>query len=260
MVRKTADVTASAIQGWLNTLGTSPGGKKRFLLTDSGGEFVNNKVKRLMRENNFKFEQAQNINKVAIVERVNKSIQVLIYKYLTDRGEVRYLDKLGALVQGYNNRKHRTLEYLTPNEADDPKNEIRVRSIHMARYAKINEKRTKRSKFKIGDKVRVKTYALAPSSARRAYLQQFHGEYYLIRNINRRMPITMYELQSMDSGLDFEGGFYANELQLIRGDTFKIEKILRSRGQGDRKEVRVKWQFFGPQHNSWVKASDILEV
>ena len=66
--------------------------------------------------------------------------------------------------------------------------------------------------FKVGDMVRVKTEAKAPSKARRAYAEQFHRELYTITGINRRMPVIMYELKHVDSGEDVEGGFYANEL------------------------------------------------
>lgn len=260
--RKTGVATSSAFEDWFEEMDKEPGWAtlSRSILTDSGKEFLNQWVRGLMTRKGVRMEQAKNIHKAAIVERVNKSLQVLIYKYLTDRGETRYLDVLPSLVKTYNNRKHRSLNYMSPNEADATENQIIVRSIHLARYAKINTHRTKKNytKFKIGDRVRIKTDAKAPSSARRAYLQQFHGEYFVVEKINRRMPIIMYELKSMDTEEQIEGGFYANEMGHVRGDTFKIDKILETKGRGRKKKHLVQWKHFSSKWNSWVNDSDMI--
>lgn len=261
--RKTAEATKDGLLVWLNSM---PNDKPESFLSDSGKEFTNRLVLNLMRERNIRMVQSKNIHKAAIAERVNKSIQVLIYKYLTNHGVVRYIDVLPEIVSTYNNRKHRSLDYMTPNEADKIKNQMKVRSIHIMKYGKlatIKKKRIMRgrkNKFKIGDTVRIKTYAQAPSSARRAYLQQFHGELFTISDINSRLPITMYEIKSMDTEETVSGGFYANELTRIRGDTFKIERIIRTRGKGVRKEYLVRWKYFGPQWDSWVKAEDMVNI
>lgn len=260
--RKTGVATATALEDWFTEMEQEPGWSttSRSFLTDSGKEFLNQLVRDLMTRKGMRMEQAKNIHKAAIVERVNKSLQVLIYKYLTDRGETKYLDVLSSLVKTYNNRKHRSLNYLSPNEADTPENQVIVRSIHLTRYAKINNRRTKKNyvKFKIGDTVRIKTHANAPSSARRAYLQQFHGEYFVVVKINRRMPIIMYEIKSMDTEEEIEGGFYANEMVPVRGDTFKIDKILETKGRGRKKKHLVQWKHFSSRWNSWVKDSDMV--
>ena len=267
--RKTGKETASALRAWFeNALADEDEDDRRSFLTDSGKEFLNAEVRSLMREKGVRMYQAKNVNKAAIVERVNKSLQILIYKYLTDSGEARYLDVLPRLVSGYNNRKHSTLNNFTPNEADLERNEIRTRAIHTNRYANILMKsrkkrgkrpRTKRkeSRFAVGDRVRIKTLAKAPSSARRSYLQQFHGEYFEIERVDLRMPVTMYWLRSMNTEELIEGGFYANEMTHVRGDTFKIDEIIRTRGRGAKREYFVRWKHFSPRWNSWVKADDV---
>ena len=267
--RKTGKETASALRAWFeNALADEEEDDRRSFLTDSGKEFLNAEVRSLMREKGVRMYQAKNVNKAAIVERVNKSLQILIYKYLTDSGEARYLDVLPRLVSGYNNRKHSTLNNFTPNEADLERNEIRTRAIHTNRYANILMKsrkkrgkrpRTKRkeSRFAVGDRVRIKTLAKAPSSARRSYLQQFHGEYFEIERVDLRMPVTMYWLRSMNTEELIEGGFYANEMTHVRGDIFKIDEIIRTRGRGAKREYFVRWKHFSPRWNSWVKADDV---
>jgi len=261
LLRKTASDTTNGLRSWLASMTDE---KPESLLTDSGKEFVNKQVKKLMHEHGIELIQSRNVHKAAIVERVNKSIQILIYKYLTDRGEVRYLDVLPQLITTYNDRKHRSLQYMTPNEADDPNNEILIRSIQLSRYAAINKKGRKksanaRSKFEIGDSVRIKSLSSGVSNARRAYVQQFHGEYFEITKVSHRMPVTMYELKSLDSGENIEGGFYASELVAVRGNVFKIERIIRTKGKGRNKKHLIRWQHFGPQWDSWEKTSDIVD-
>lgn len=259
--RKTGLDTSQSIQAWLNEI-NAPNcfASDPFLLVDSGKEFWNRHVQDTLSHVGLELRQAKNIVKAAICERVNKSLQVLIYKYLTHSGETRYIDKLPSLVNTYNNRKHRSLKYLTPNQADNPMNAPTVRSVHLLRYSKINEKRHKKPKYRVGDKVRVKTYAKAPSSARRAYLQQFHGEIFEIERIATRMPIPFYYLKSLNTEDSIEGGFYANELSKIEGNTFKIEKILRTKGRGAQKKHLVKWKHFDEKWNSWILASAIQNV
>ena len=206
---------------------------------------------------NVKHDVTQNVVKCAVAERCNKSLQVLIYKYLTERGETRYIDALPNLVKTYNNRPHRTLQQHSPNFADKKGNELLIRSFHAQRYALRHKRGGRKIKFSTGDRVRVKTYGTGISTVRRAYLQQFKGELFTVTAINKTLPVPMYNIKSMDTEDDILGGFYANELQRVRGDTFKIEKILRRRGTGNREELFVKWKYFGPRWNSWVKVTDL---
>lgn len=255
--RKTGVQTRNALSAWLRAMNSQDSFPKS-ILTDSGKEFLNAPVRELMRANSVTMMQAKNINKAAIVERANKSLQIIIYKYLTEKGEAKYIDVLPLLVQTYNKRAHRTLQHFSPNAADDEKNEVKIRSIHLQRYQKINAKRKKtKPPFEKGNTVRIKTYATGVSSARRAYLQQFKGELFKIINVRLRMPVVMYELRSMNDEEAVEGGFYSNELVRVQGDIFQVEKILRRRGRGRHEKLFVKWKYFDDKWNSWIKASDV---
>lgn len=203
------------------------------------------------------FPQASSTSKAALAERANRSIQILIYKHLTANESLRFIDVLPQLVRTYNNRGHRTLNYMTPNEASQPQNEVRVRGIHMQRYASI---RRKKPTLRLGAMVRVKTDSNAISPARRAYAEQFHGEYFTIMRINRRLPIPMYYLKSLDTGESIKDGFYANELSEVQGEVFKIEKVLKERMRAGKRELLVRWKWFNSMHDSWIPATDIVQV
>ena len=171
---KSGNEMVQCLTKWLNRLSHQPA----VFMTDAGTEFFNQGVKSLLQSRNISHRKAVGTSKACFAERANKSLQILIFKYLRGLETLRYIDALPDLVQTYNSRPHRSLEKMSPNEADLPSNENRVRAIHMKRYSSINGKR-KKPIYKKGDIVRIKTDAKAPSSSKRAYAIQYHGEYFL---------------------------------------------------------------------------------
>lgn len=250
---KQAATMKTAIDTWLQSLRVKP----KVLSTDGGREFWNNQVKTLLQRHGVELQLAVGTSKAAYAERANKTLQILIYKYLTDRESTRYIDVLNKLVDSYNNRGHRSLEYYTPNEAEQAQNTRSIREIAMKRFDKIKKKSPK---LKVGQMVRIKTEAKQIVSSRRAYAEQFHGEYYIITRINDRLPIPLYFIKSMDTDQDIKGSFYKEELQPIEGDTFKIEQVLRWRGRGRNRQGLVRWKYFGPRWDQWIPAANIQNV
>ena len=245
-----------AIKEWLNSLRTTP--KK--LQTDRGLEFTNALVQRALADKSVEWEPANGTLKAAVAERVNKTLQILIYKYLTQNETVRYIDVLPRLVSTYNKRGHRTLENMSPRDGDKPENEPHLQAIFHERYEKIARHKTKKLSFKVGDLVKVKTEAKKISSSSRAYAEQFKGEYFSVIRINRTMPIALYYLKSVDTGEHIEGGFYAQELQRVRGDVYRIEAVLKRRVRRGVREIYVKWKDFGPQWNEWIREDSVQRV
>lgn len=252
---KNARTVTQAMQRWLNSLDVIP--KK--IMTDKGTEFTNRSVQQLLRSHNVEWQAAIGTVKACIAERVNKTLQILIYKHLTENETLQYMNVLQDLVKTYNKRGHRTLEEMTPKEADLPQNEARVQAIFHARYDVLGRQR-KTPRFAIGNLVRIKTLPKKISNASRAYAEQFKGEYFNIMRINRTLPIPLYYLRSADTGEMIEGGFYGNELQRIRGDLYKIENIIRERVRRGRRELFVKWKYFGPRWNEWIPAANVARV
>lgn len=248
---KSGAVTKAALQTWLQSLDTPPDQ----LVTDRGREFENVQVQNLLRSQNVEWNMAYGTLKACIAERVNKSLQILIFKYLTENESRRYIDQLDNLVKTYNKRGHRTLEGMSPEEADLPENEEDVMRIFHARYAKAAEHRTKNFKFKIGDTVRLKTMPKSKISGR-AYDQQFKGEYFRVTRINRTLPIALYYLQSLNTKEHILGGLYANELVRQRGDVYKVEAVLdERRNRRNQRELLIKFKHF--DEPEWTLAANI---
>jgi hypothetical protein len=61
----------------------------------------------------------------------------------------------------------------------------------------------------------------------------------------------------MENNEEIKGGFYSNELTAVRGDEFKVERVLDERGEGPNKELLVRWMHFGPDWDSWIPASSV---
>ena len=117
---KSASVMKRMLTRWLNQIDTPP----KVLRTDHGTEFKNNAVQQLLASRGVEWQGASGTMKACIAERVNKTMQVLIYKFMSDSESHVYIDKLPALVRTYNERKHNSLDGMTPNEADRPKTKL----------------------------------------------------------------------------------------------------------------------------------------
>jgi len=254
---KTATVTRDGIKSWLDSLGNR---KCQIFATDNGLEFKNASVRNLLREYDVEQQFKSGTSKASFAERANKSIQTLIYKYLTHNQTMRYVDKLDSIVNTYNHRPHRSLDNVSPHEADKPRSRQWIRGIIQRQHTERRDKAKKKPKFKVGDTVRIKTLPKKISRDSRAYMPQFKGEYFTIIEVKTNMMVPMYRIQSQDTDEIIEDSFYAEELQRVAGDVYQVEKVLARRGRGPNRELLVKWMFFGPRHNSWVKATDITNT
>lgn len=253
MKNKTSAESKRKLTQWLNEIDVPP----EKLKTDRGNEFVNRPVQELLRSRGVEWQPAIGTMKAAIAERANKTLQILMYKYLTENETFRYIDKLPGLVATYNLRKHRTIG-MPPAEADRPGNEGRLQGVFHTKYAAAARRRRDKLPFKVGDLVRIKTDPKKLSAASRAYAPQFKDEYFEIYRINRTLPVAMYHLKSHDTGERIKGGFYAAELQRQRGDVFKVERVLRRARINGRDMIFVKWRHYGNRWNSWIPAGNVV--
>jgi hypothetical protein len=218
---------------------------------------VNAAVTQLLTSKGIKIVHPNSPIKAAVVERFNKSIQGILFRHLTENQTNRYVDDLDDILHTYNSRGHRSIRYMTPNEAELERNWDHVRSAHNERYTKFAKFRKKTPKFKIGDVVRV----IKPRRAfGRGYHEQFQREYFEIIAVNHRMPIVMYEIKSLNDGVVKRQKFYEGQLQPTKDDSFKVEKVIKERTRRGRRELLVKWLDWSDRHSSWVPASNVTRV
>jgi hypothetical protein len=223
---------------------------------DRGREYVNQNVYNYLKELDIFVHHPNSPLKAAIAERFNRSLQDLIFKYLTQNETNRYIDVLEDLLTTYNTRGHRTLQYMSPNDAELEKNKNHVISALNQYYTKITSLQTK-VKFAVGDTVRIEKER---TKFARGYHERFTRELFEVVSVNRRMPIPTYKLKSLNTDEIIGGAFYNNELQKVSGDIYRVEKVLKKRTQHGVKQLFVKWMDFDSSHNSWIKESDITET
>ena len=246
--RKTAKACTDALKEILESLDRYPA----VCLFDDGTEFRGG-MRNMLLGKGIRMQLAKSDIKCGIVERVNKSLQSLLYKYMTQNNTDRYIDVLDEIVETYNRRPHRGINFMTPNAADLDENQTKLREVQISRFSKLKRKEPR---YRVGDIVRIKSFAYFPSQVRRSYVRQFKDEYYKIKSVHTRMPIPMYTLEDMDKSEVIEGKFYENELSLLRGDIYEIEKVIKQKGRAPNKQYYVKWKHFGPRWNQWIHQSD----
>ena len=227
------------------------------IFCDRGSELKNTLVRSYLEENNIKLLHPFSEVKAGFAERVNRTLQNLIYRYMTENETRTYIPRLRLLVEGYNERPHSSIDNLSPNDADQPENADKVVSALRQHYFSLEPKK-KVLKFNIGDTVRCKiNYG---NRFARGYEEQFSRELFKVVSLNTRMAIPMYTIKSLDTDEEIAGSWYSNELQLHSSPIFKVERVLKTRMTRGRKEYFVKWLNFGEQHNSWISATDIEKV
>ena len=228
-------------------------GKFRRLLSDQGSEFVSGVFKAFLLKEGIKYTRGN--PHAPHIERLNRTLQSKIFKYMTENETNTWLPCLDPVVKGYNNRRHRILK-MSPNEAEVPKNKDKVISNLTLYYEKSLSKR-KDPKFSVGDVVSLQK---EKGVFAKGYTQVFTDELYKITEVHSNLPIPMYSLETLDGTEKVIGRFYENEMQKANYDVFKIEKILDKRVRDGLEEFFVKWKGWPSSYNQWIPAANVTRV
>ena len=144
---------------------------------------------------------------------------------------------LDDIVHKYNNTVHRTIK-MKPIEVTDN---------YYAEYNEIANK--KNPKFKVGDNVRI---SKCKNIFAKGYTQNWSEEVFIINKIKNTVPWT-YAVSDLN-GEKITGRFYEKELQKANQKEFRIEKVLKRKGD----ELYVKWKRYNNSFNSWINKKDIV--
>ena len=107
----------------------------------------------------------------------------------------------------------------------------------------------KNPKFKIGDHVRISKYK---NIFAKVYAPNWSEEVFVINKINNTVPWT-YSISDLN-GEEITGSFYEKELQGTNQQKFRIDKIIKRKGD----KLYVKWKRYNDSFNSWINKKDIL--
>ena len=111
-----------------------------------------------------------------------------------------------------------------------------------------NEGNGKNPEFKVGDHVRISKYK---NIFAKGYVPNWSEEIFIIKKIKNNVPWT-YVINDLNDE-EIIGTFYENELQKTDQKEFRIEKVLKIKGD----KLYVKWQGYDHSFNSWIGKKDI---
>ena len=242
---------AATLDGFKSILEES--GHPIHIVSDKGSEIVNKSFKAFCEKNNINLFHNYTSVHASYVERFNRTLKQLMYKYMTENETDKYIDKLQDLIRSYNNRKHRIIG-MTPAEAELPENHKKV-SENLNKYHLSVKKR--KQKFVPGQLVRI---AKQKTVFSRGFKPTTNFEVFRIARVKNNLPIPLYILEEYDSSSEILGGFYGFELTSVNSDIFRVEKVLKKKKEKGRKKLFVKWKGFSEKYNSWINESDIVRV
>ena len=159
-----------------------------------------------------------NGEKSVVAKRFIRTLRNRIYKYITSMSKHVYIDKLDDIVNEYNN-----------TYTIDVKNNT---CINIEKELNGND-----PKFKLGDHVRISKYK---NIFAKSYTPNWSDEISVIIN----------DL----NGEEIIGTFYEIELQKTNQEEFRIEKVIKRKGD----KLYVKWKGYDNSCDSWIDKKDLV--
>ena len=178
-----------------------------------------------------------NKGKSVVAERFIRTIKNKIYKYMTSISKNVYIDKLDDIVKRFNNTYHTSIKMKLAEIKDNT---------YIDSKKEVNDKNPK---FKVGDHLRISKYK---NIFAKGYMPNWSEEIFIIIKIRNTVPWT-YVINDLN-GEEIIGTFYENELQGTSQKEFRIEKVLKKKGD----KVYVKWKGYDNSFNSWIDKKDIV--
>ena len=152
---------------------------------------------------------------------------------MTSMSKNMYIDKLDDIVNKYNNTYHSTIKM----------NPVDVKSSTYIDSSKdINDED---SKFKIFDISRISKYESI-------YVPNWSEEVFVIKNVKNTVPWT-YVISDF-KGEEIVGTFYEKELQKTNQKEFRVEKVIKRKGN----KLYVKWEGYDSSLNSWINKKNVV--
>ena len=148
-----------------------------------------------------------------------------------------YIDKLDDIVKEYNNTYHISIK-MKPVDVMD--------NTYINFFKKINDKDPK---FKVGDYVKMSKYK---NIFAKGYMPNWSEKIFVVSKIKNTVPWTCV-INDLNNE-EIIGTFYEKELQRTSQSEFRIEKIVKRKGN----KLYVKWKGCNNSFNSWIDIKDIL--
>ena len=182
---------------------------------DDGNEFKNKDVNKLLDDLNIRHfttlikrdGKAFFNRKAALVERLNRTLKTIMWKYFAEHNTKKWLHILDDVTFNYNNSVNRSIKMRPTDVNKDNKDKVWI-----TLYG--HEEEVKTPKFKVGDIVRVEKYHPGTRFVK-GYTFNFTDEKFEIVGVYRGSPI-MYSIKDVETDENINGRFYERELSLVK--------------------------------------------
>ena len=182
-------------------------------------------------------DSIHNEGKSVVAERFIRTLKTKIYKYMTSISKNVCIDKLDDIVNEYNNMYHTAIKMKLVDVKDNTHIDFR------------KEANDKDPKFKVDDHVRISKHK---NIFAKGYMPNQSEELSVIKKVKNTVPWT-YVINDLN-GEEIIGTFYKKELQKTNQQKFRIEKIIKKKGD----KLCVKQKGYNNSFNSWIDKKDIV--
>ena len=114
----------------------------------------------------------------------------------------------------------------------------------------VQKSNKKDPKFKVGNYVRISKYK---NVFVKGYTPNWSEEIFVVDKIKNTVP-WIYEINDLN-GEKTTGSFYEKELQKTNQKEFRIEKVIRKKGD----KLNVKWKGYNDSFNSWINKNYLIK-
>ncbi len=174
------------------------------IIFDEGKEFLNRNVKLLFDQYNIHSYSILTKTQAGGVERVNKTIKRILWKYFFSKKTKKWIDIIQKVADNYNNTYHSVIK-TKPNNVS-MKNR---KQIFNNTYPKINDYIS--CKLKIGDRVRI---ALKKNLFDKSFTQNWSDDIYIITHVFHKAGVCWYRLKDKYNNI-FPRRLYFYELNKV---------------------------------------------
>ena len=193
--------------------------------------------KKWLKDNNIEIYSTYNEGKSVVAERFIRTLKNKIYKHKTAISKNVYFDVLDNIVDEYNNTYHKTIKMKPIDVGDDSFTEYN------------DESNEKDPKFKVCDHVRISKFK---NVFAKGYTPNWSEEIFVVKKVKNTVPWT-YVISDLN-GEEIVGSFHEKELQKTNQKEFRIEKVIKRKGN----KLYVKWKGYNNSFNSWIDKKDLI--
>lgn len=218
---------------------------------DAGKEFTGKAFQAMLKRNEIFSYVSSSDMKCSIIERWNRTLKSRMWRYFTQNNTYRWKDVLQKLVTGYNNATHRTIG-CKPSEVTAET----IGGIVNRLVQNSNLERPHSFKFDINDHVRI---SRSKGVFEKGFEPNWTREIFVITS-RKAVPHPVYKIKDLNNE-SIKGIFYETQLQKVeKPPVYKIEKILRWRRFGGKRQAFVRYLGYGPAFDEWVNEENLVDL